>query len=68
MMSLKGFHLFFITVSIILAIGFAGWEVRNFASTGEALSLVAALASLVIGVGLIMYLVKVRQKLKGMGS
>ena len=55
-MSLKAFHIVFITASILLALGFGAWSVRNyFAPHGERLDLVLGLFSLLAGLGLIAY-------------
>ena len=55
-MSLKAFHLIFITASCALAFGFGVWEIKNFFSAdGKLLDLVFGLGSLVAGVGLIFY-------------
>jgi hypothetical protein len=50
-MSLKAFHLIFITVSIALAFGFGVW----LACQGGLLDLIFAAVSIGIGVGLIFY-------------
>ena len=50
-MSLKAFHLVFITVSIALAFGFGVW----LACQGGVLNLVFGAVSVAIGVGLIFY-------------
>jgi hypothetical protein len=55
-MSLKAFHVIFITASSALAFGCGIWEFKNFLSTeGRALDLVFAIASVAAGVGLIVY-------------
>ena len=55
-MSLKAFHLIFITASCALAFGFGIWEIKNFFSAeGKLLDLLFGLGSLAAGVGLIFY-------------
>ena len=55
-MSLKAFHLVFITASSALAFGFAVWELKNYWSpTGSLGDLLFGLGSLLAGVGLIVY-------------
>jgi hypothetical protein len=55
-MSLKAFHLIFITASSALAFGCGVWAVKNFASAeGQASDLVFGLGSLAAGIGLILY-------------
>jgi hypothetical protein len=55
-MSLKAFHLIFITASSGLAFGFGVWELRNYWSAdGRLGDLLFGLGSLLAGVGLIVY-------------
>ena len=55
-MSLKAFHLIFITASCALAFGCGVWGLKDFFSpNGRASDLVFGLGSLVVGVGLILY-------------
>ena len=55
-MSLKAFHVVFITAASALAFGFGGWLLRAYRSPeGTTSDLVWAVASLVTGVGLLVY-------------
>ena len=55
-MSLKAFHLIFITASSALAFGFVVWALKNyFSSEGVAMDLVYAIGSFAAGIGLIFY-------------
>ena len=55
-MSLKAFHLVFITASTVLAFGFAAWLLKNYvAPEGRLSDLLFALASIAAGAGLIVY-------------
>jgi hypothetical protein len=55
-MSLKAFHVVFITASSVLAFGFGVWELKDALSgDGGAISAILGLASLAVGVGLIFY-------------
>jgi hypothetical protein len=55
-MSLKAFHIIFITASSALAFGCGVWGVKNFFSSGgRALDLIFGLGSFVAGTGLIFY-------------
>jgi hypothetical protein len=55
-MSLKAFHLVFITASTVLAFGFAVWELRNYWSVdGRLGDLLFGVGSILAGVGLIVY-------------
>jgi len=55
-MSLKAFHLIFITASCVLSLGCAIWGLKNyFFDQGTTLDLVFGLGSLAVGVGLVLY-------------
>ena len=63
-MSLKAFHIVFICLSILLSVGFAGWEVVVFARNGRPLDLAFAGLSVAAGVALVFYSKYVLRKLK----
>jgi hypothetical protein len=55
-MSLKVFHLIFITTAILLAFGFGAWLFKGFFSPdGRIWDLVCGCVSVGVGVGLIFY-------------
>ena len=55
-MSLKAFHLVFIIAAIVLAFGFGAWLLAGyFSPDGRFPELLAGVASMVAGVGLIFY-------------
>jgi hypothetical protein len=55
-MSLKAFHLIFITASCVLSLGCTIWGLKNyFSDEGSTLDLVFGLGSLAVGVGLVFY-------------
>jgi hypothetical protein len=55
-MSLKAFHVVFITASSALAFGFGVWALRNYYSPdGRGLDMALAVGSFAIGIGLIVY-------------
>ena len=66
-MSLKLFHIVFISLSALLAVGFAGWEIRNYLSDGNPLALVVGIISLASAVGLVLYGIRFLKKLKHVG-
>jgi hypothetical protein len=67
-MSLKAFHIFFITASSALAFGFGVWEVKGFFSPeGRGVDLAFGIASFAVGVGLILYGRYFLKKLKNVG-
>ena len=55
-MSLKAFHVIFITASSALAFGCGVWELRiGLSAEGGALDFVVGTGSLAVGVGLLLY-------------
>jgi hypothetical protein len=67
-MSLKAFHVVFITASSALAFGFGVWELRSYWSAiGVLQDLLFGLGSLLAGVGLIIYERFFLKKLKNVG-
>ena len=67
-MSLKAFHLFFIGVSTILALGFASWCFMEYRTQGNKLYVVAGGAAAASGVALVYYGLRFARKLKGIGT
>ena len=63
-MSLKAFHIFFIAVSIILAFGFGIWSVYFHLATPNMSYLILGISSFVVGGGLVVYGMRVMQKLR----
>lgn len=67
-MSLKAFHLVFITAASALAFGFGVWELRSYWAPGGALGdLLWGAGSLLAGAGLILYERYFLKKLKNVG-
>ena len=64
-MSLKGFHVVFVTASALLAFGFAAWCVAAVAEPG-ALRLAAGAASVLAGLGLVAYEAWFLKKMRGL--
>ena len=54
-MSLKSFHLFFISLSVLLSAGVAGWGFVLFVSGAETLGLIVGLFFALFGGALIFY-------------
>jgi len=55
-MSLKAFHIIFITASTLLAFGFGTWSLAAyFTANGGTLDLILGLASVSTGIALIVY-------------
>lgn len=64
-MSLKAFHIVFVLVSTVLAVGFGAWSIREFRSDGSTSTLIVGISSLFAGVALIVYGRWFLRKLKG---
>lgn len=64
-MSLKGFHILFVTLSTLLSIGFGLWAFGQYANSGSTGLLAVAVAALVFALVLIGYGVWFLRKLKG---
>jgi hypothetical protein len=67
-MSLAGFHLLFISVTILLAVGTGAFGLRAWFADGSTLGLVYGVLSLIAVPFLLVYGVKVRRKLKELGA
>ena len=64
-MSLKAVHIFFVSVSILLTLGFGLWAVRDYLVSGNGMNLAMGLAAF-LGCGvLVCYGVWFLRKLKG---
>ena len=66
-MSLKAFHIVFITASTLLAFGFAAWAIVDFADNRIFVDLVYAAGSLLAGAALVRYSKYMLKKLKHVG-
>jgi len=67
-MSLKAFHVLFITASSALSVGCGVWGVKNFlGADGSATDLIFGLGSLAVGVALVVYGKYFLRKLKNVG-
>lgn len=63
-MSLKTFHVFFISVSVLLCIGFGAWCLTAEGVRGQADYTALGLVSLVVAVALIVYEILFLRKFK----
>ncbi len=64
-MSLKAFHILFITVAVLMILGCATGALLSYLETGAGFSLAAALGSLVAAATLVVYEVVFIRKTKG---
>jgi hypothetical protein len=60
-LSLIAFHRFLIAAGIVFCFGFAGWEVHAFLNEGAVGSILLALVFIVLGVGLSIYLWRLKR-------
>lgn len=67
-MSLKTFHIVFVIVSTILAVGFGLWAIGDYRRTTDTVSLVIGVLSLVGAVCLIVYGRWFLRKLRGVSG
>ncbi len=63
-MSLKAFHIFFIIVSTLLALGFGVWAVDDFGRSGSWVNLSLGIGSFIASGALVWYGVWFLRKLK----
>jgi hypothetical protein len=63
-MSLKAVHIAFITLSVLLAIGFGVWETWNYLESENPLQILAGILAFAAGGGLIVYGIRFLRKLK----
>ncbi len=67
-MSLKAFHLVFISAATALAFGFGAWLLRNyFSPEGRVADLLWAIGAIAAGIGLIVYERYFLKKTKNVG-
>jgi hypothetical protein len=63
-MSLKAFHVFFITISVLLCLGFGAWCLNSDYSHGRTAYTAAGYISFGLGVVLVLYEILFLKKLK----
>jgi hypothetical protein len=63
-MSLKAFHVFFVIVSVLCALGFGAWAVGDYMRTGNGTVLVLGILGFIAAIALVWYGVWFLRKLK----
>ncbi|MGA7159360.1 MAG: hypothetical protein WBZ48_00020 [Bacteroidota bacterium] len=66
-MSLKAFHVFFISVSVLLSFGVGGWGVQSYFSDSNDVGILVGIFFILLGVGLAYYEFKFIRKFKHVG-
>jgi steroid 5-alpha reductase family enzyme len=66
-LSLRSFHLFFITASVVLSAAVAAWGVQSWRASGSGSDLAFGGLFVMVGVVLAFYGVRVRRKLRDLG-
>jgi hypothetical protein len=66
-MSLKAFHIVFVTCTVLLAFFCGVWLLNEYRSSGQAGQLLGGVGSIVAGLGMIWYGRAVLRKLKHIG-
>lgn len=54
-MSLKAFHILFVTASTLLSFGFGAWALHSYSTSQSLVDLVMGILAVVLGVGMIWY-------------
>jgi len=65
-MSLRAFHLLFITLSVILTAFFAAWAAGQYSAVHNASYILVAAASLAAGFGLVLYGARFQRKTRNL--
>lgn len=63
MLSIKSFHIFFISLSILITIGYGIWQLQN-PTFNSNLAMVLGVFGISVGIGLSVYLQRVIKKFK----
>ena len=66
-MSLKAFHVVFISLSILLSLGIGGWGIQSYFSDSNDVGVLVGLFFLLLGLGLVYYERKFIRKFKHVG-
>ena len=65
-MSLKAFHVFFITISVLLCLGFGAWCLNSDYAHGRPAYATAGYISFALGIILVLYEIVFLKKFKGL--
>ena len=63
-MSLKAFHLFFISVSVLLSLAVGGWGIQSYLTNSDGVGILVGLFFILLGIGLVFYEMRFIRKFK----
>ena len=63
-MSLKAFHLFFISTSVLLSLGIGGWSVQSYLTDSHAVGILVGIFFIILGITLVYYEFRFIRKFK----
>ena len=63
-MSLKAFHLFFISISVLLSLAVGGWGIQSYLTNSDDVGILVGLFFLLLGIGLVFYEMRFIRKFK----
>ncbi len=63
-MSLKAFHLFFISVSVLLSLAVGGWGIQSYLTKSNDVGILVGLFFILLAVGLVLYELRFIRKFK----
>ncbi len=63
-MSLKAFHVFFISVSVLLCLVVGGWGIQSFVTGSNAVGILVGLFFILLGSALVVYELRFLRKFK----
>lgn len=63
-MSLKAFHVFFISISILLCLSVGGWGIESFINGSNAVGILVGLFFILLGFALVIYELRFLRKFK----
>jgi len=63
-MSLKAFHLFFISVSVLLSLAVGGWGIQSYLTKSNDVGILSGLFFILLAAGLVLYELRFIRKFK----
>jgi hypothetical protein len=63
-MSLKAFHLFFISISVLLSFGVGGWGIQSYLTDSNEVGILVGIFFIILGFSLVYYELRFVRKFK----